>query len=241
MRVSLIHTDQELQQGKQLALPQATSHYLGTVLRLKPGAKLRLFNGHSPEFAAEIIELAKKRAVVLVGKPIRERRASPLRAHLGLGLIKGDRFDWALQKATEMGVTEITPLFTEFSEMRFKQADRIAKKMEHWQRVIINACEQSGNLCVPELSLPKAVSEWVAEGAEASRLCLAPGNARLAELEVKADCRVLIGPEGGFSQAELDQAIANDYQLCGLGERVLRAETAPVAVMAILQSRLGDI
>jgi 16S rRNA (uracil1498-N3)-methyltransferase len=241
MRISLIHVDQELSTDATLDLPAETAHYLGTVLRLKPSSPLRVFNGRSPEFQALLISCSRKSAVLEVGPVLRDYSPPALHVHLGQGLIKADRFDWAIQKCTELGVAEITPLITEHSEFRLKGAERLQKKMSHWRRIAVNACEQSGNLHLPTLHQPELLPDWIRSSTETVGIALAPGAKALATVEPAPAYRLLVGPEGGLSDEELDAAVAEGWSAHGLGPRVLRGETAPVAALAVLQSLYGDL
>lgn len=241
MRISLIHVDQELSTGATLDLPADTAHYLGTVLRLRPNSRLRVFNGRSPEFEATLVSCQRRSAAIEVGAVLRDYSAPDLHVHLGQSLIKADRFDWAVQKCTELGVAEITPLTSEYSEFRVKATERLRKKIDHWRRIAINACEQSGNLHLPTVNPPQPLADWIGSSADSVDIALVPGAPALSEVKPATAFRLLIGPEGGLSEQELYAAADKGWSAHGLGPRVLRGETAPVAALAVLQSLFGDL
>jgi 16S rRNA (uracil1498-N3)-methyltransferase len=148
--------------------------------------------------------------------------------------------DFAVQKSTELGVTEITPIYTEYGEVRLK-AGRIEKKLQHWQKIAISACEQSGRLDVPAIHKPLSVPE-LSLCEHAHKWMLEPsGSDALPQSIAEKNCVLLVGPEGGFSADEIDWARSNDFQIVALGSRILRTETAPVAALAILQHKYGDM
>lgn len=148
--------------------------------------------------------------------------------------------DFAVQKSTELGVTEITPVYTEFGEVRLK-ADRVEKKLQHWQKIAISACEQSGRLDIPVINKPIALMD-LSLNESANKWMLEPsGSDVLPQSIAENNILLLIGPEGGFSEKEIDWAQRNDFQIVALGSRILRTETAPVAALAILQHKYGDM
>ena len=149
--------------------------------------------------------------------------------------------DYAIQKAVELGVAAITPLYTEHGDVRLK-GERAAKKLAHWQAVAASACEQCGRATLPPVHAPVGLAEWLAARDEALRLVLHPGTAgALAEAEAPASAAVLIGPEGGLAEAEVEAARAEGFAPLSLGPRVLRTETAPVVALSLLQARFGDL
>ncbi|NQV70739.1 MAG: 16S rRNA (uracil(1498)-N(3))-methyltransferase [Pseudohongiella sp.] len=169
---------------------------------------------------------------------------SRLKIHLGLGLSRGDRMDFAIQKSTELGVSEITPLYTEHGEVKLK-ADRLEKKLQHWRKIAINASEQSGRLEIPEIHTPSPLAEWQ-QGLDAGfSLMLDPSGEDKLPLNTAAlqfeQVNLLIGPEGGFSATEIHSARNQGLVIVALGTRILRTETAPIAALAILQHLYGDM
>lgn len=241
MRISRLYVEASLQPGHSLTLPPEASHYLATVLRLDVDDSVVLFNGTDGEFSATLTAAQKKKVTVVIGTLLRPAANPQLAIHLGVGLSRGERMDFVMQKATELGVSVITPLYCEFGEVRFKQQNRLDNKMRHWRQVVINACEQSGRITVPDISLPVAALDWIGSQTAASKLILDPqGGKRFTELELDSEIALFSGPEGGFSEAEVSHARAAGFSNVVMGPRVLRTETAPLAALAILQTLRGD-
>ena len=242
MRVSRLHITQALVAGAQVSLPTESAHYLGTVLRAREGDKVMLFNSRDGEFEASVFKSKKGNVDVVIGERVRAPEAAPkLRLHLALSLSRGDRMDFAIQKAAELGVSEITPLFTEHGEVRLKP-ERLENKLRHFEKIAINAAEQCGRLDVPAISIPLALDAFLAKDTQATRLLLEPGGEQsLTASQGLTDIEVVIGPEGGFSEREVAQARASNCEIMRLGPRILRTETAPVAALAILQFLYGDL
>ena len=244
MRLSRVYLDSPLALNAVISLPKEIAHYLSNVLRLSVGDQLLVFNSQQGEFRARLISVAKRKVDIELLEKNRgvhdlARRAS-LSIHLILGLSRGDRMDFAVQKSTELGVNEITPTYTEYGEVRLKP-ERVTKKLQHWQKIAISACEQSGRVDVPvinkpislmELSLGECVNKWMLEPS---------GSDALPQSIVENNIALLVGPEGGFSENEIAWAQCNDFQILALGSRILRTETAPVAAIAILQHKYGDM
>lgn len=208
---------------------------------MKEGAELILFNGLGGQYAGVIDQLAKKQLTIKVGDKQEGNKQSPLAIHLGIAISKGDRMDWVMQKATEMGISQITPLYTERTEVKLK-ADRAKKKTDHWQQIIISACEQSGRNQLMELQQPLSLSEWLMSAQAEKKFVLHHRSEEgLSKLQKPASVALLIGPEGGLSRDEISQAQRHDFSALTLGPRVLRTETAPIAAASILQFLWGDI
>ena len=181
-----------------------------------------------------LTEINKKNAFVSVDHFEPADRTPPFKVVLGQVMSKGDRMDYAIQKATELGVTTIQLLTSERCEMRLKY-DRDQKKIDHWQSVAIAACEQCGMNIVPEILAPIALTEWVSSELPQARLVLAPNkDQENVVLNSQPDLALLIGPEGGLSEAEIETANQNHFQSWCIGDRVLRTETAPVVALSIL-------
>ena len=204
------------------------------------GTRLALFNGEGGVWEAELVEAGKKTAVVRLLAQSSADRQSPLATHLGQVMSKGDRMDYAIQKATELGVTAITPLTSERCELRLRGEERADKKLEHWRRVAIAACEQCGRNRLPVIHEPMTLADWSAQVAADLKLVLAPAVAGELPGEHVASVALLVGPEGGLSDAEIAAVQAQGFRPWQLGPRVLRTETAPVAALALLQARFGD-
>ncbi len=242
MATPRVFTDQALAEGAETALEPGPSHHLLKVLRLKPGAGLRLFNGRGGSFAAVLAGSRGQEARVAVGDFAPADHESPLAIELAIGVSRGERMDWVVQKAVELGVAAIRPLVTERTEVRLS-GERRVKKLDHWRQIAIAACEQCGRNRLPAIDAPQLLADWL-PGAAGLRLVLAPeATAALARVEVEAPDAItlLIGPEGGLAAAEIDAAIAAGFRAVGLGPRVLRTETAPLAALAICQARWGDL
>ena len=243
MRLTRIYSPEHLSSGKHLNLPKDLSHYLGNVLRLKAGDKVALFNAESGEFYAEVSDVTKNAIIVTLSEQRREALSSRQRAvrlELGLGLSKGDRMDYGIQKSVELGVTLITPVNCEYGDVRFKHASRIANKLRHWRRIATGASEQSGRLDVPTIAEPLDLSDWLERQSSEILLCLdSRGTERLGDTLLGNSIAILIGPEGGLSSAEVALSAESGFIPITLGPRVLRTETAPVAALAVIQHCLG--
>ncbi len=207
---------------------------------MRAGEPLILFNGKGGEYQASIKEADKRGCIVSLESFDSIDRESPLQIHLGLALSKGERFDWALQKATELGVTQITPLITARTEVRLDQK-RLQKKMSHWQRLIESACEQSLRTKLPELHECQSLNDWF-EQQSGFGFILHPGlpGSNWASAENPRQVSLTIGPEGGFDEHEVEAAQKAGLQGLSLGTRILRTETAPLTAISILQWRWGD-
>lgn len=242
MRVPRIYTPQALAAGATLNLDAAASRHLCQVLRLGPGHPLVLFNGDGDAFDARLDQADRKGAAVMIldRRPDPETE-SPLRIHLGIALSKGDRFDWVLQKATELGVSAITPLQTQRVDVRLNR-ERSEKKQRHWQQVLISACEQSGRNHLPVLAHSTPLDTWLeAVDADAKWVLCPDQTGSLESSAPPTSIALLVGPEGGLEEAEIERAQRSGFRALQLGPRVLRTETAPLAAIAILQHRWGDL
>lgn len=241
MRVSRLFTPQVLQPGTQVSLDAEASHYLLRVLRLPVGAALLLFNGDGSEYRAELSEAGKKQAAVHVLERLAAATESPLHTVLGLGLSRGERMDYAIQKSTELGVSRIVPLFTATCEVKL-DASRAGKRLAHWQQVAISAAEQCGRVQPPEVVAPQKLEEWLASPLAGLKLVCDQRQERGLPPQAPPEGVVLlIGPEGGLSEREVAQARAAGFQGLALGPRVFRTETAPVAALSVIQYLWGDL
>lgn len=236
-----LYVPDELVEGSSVVLPEGPARHVTRVLRMGEGAPLVLFDGQGQEAGVYLSEVGRKLTSVRVVAVWSGSSESPLAVHLGQAISKGDRMDYAIQKAVELGVAAITPLYTERGEVRLK-GDREAKKLAHWQAVAASACEQSGRAVVPPIHSPQALSVWLAERQEPLRLMLhlATGNDFTQQGRPSA-AALLIGPEGGLSDTDIDAAIASGFTPLTLGPRVLRTETAPVVALTLLQHYFGDM
>lgn len=241
MRIPRIHHPQPLGEGETVQLESGAAQHVARVLRLGVGAELILFDGRGGHYPAQIITVDKRHVEVKLGQQHRTDNTSPLRITLAQGISKGERMDFTIQKAVELGVQRIVPLDTERSVVRLK-GERLERKHQHWQGIIISACEQSGRDVLPELLPSRDLNQWLGDEAEGVRLLLDPYAERgISELTPGTEITLLIGPEGGLSEQERQAAQDAGYQGVRLGPRVLRTETAALAAVAILQSHWGDL
>ncbi len=238
MRLSRFFIDAPLSLG-QHELPEAQAHYIGRVLRHAAGDAVQLFDGSGREYRGELVEVGKKTVRVELREQLDGLAESPLRIHLGQGLSRGERMDWAIQKATELGVTEITPIVSERCEVRLKD-ERTDKRLAHWRQVAISACEQCGRSVLPTIHAPQTLAEWQAGVQAELKLVLHPVAAPLESHARPQTLAFLIGPEGGLTDAEVEQAKGAGFQAARLGPRVLRTETAPVVALSVAQQLWGD-
>jgi len=235
-----IYTSEPLSADSVIALDEQAVTHLVRVLRMKDGDSFRLFNGDGYEYQASLIVESKKSASANVGQVLRKDNDLPLALHLGQVMSKGDRMDFTIQKATELGITDITPLTSERCDVRLK-GDRLEKKLEHWQRVAISACEQSGRNTVPRIHQPTPTAHWCATVNAERKLLLHPHNQRPLNSESSPQSvALLVGPEGGFSDAEVHQCQQAGFDGLLLGPRILRTETAALTALSVLQYLWGD-
>ena len=243
MRLNRVYTERPIADGAELTLPEAAAYHVARVLRLRAGAPLVLFDGSGADFRGEIVAVEGDRVRVRVGERAAGLRESPLAITLVQAVSRGERMDWTLQKATELGVTCIQPVLSARSVVRLDE-QQAARKLRHWQAIVAGACEQSGRSVLPEVREPLDLSRFLAEAPRGGqRLVLSPnGPASLAGLATTATrVELLIGPEGGLDDAELDAAARAGFAPVRLGPRVLRTETAGIVALAVLQALWGDL
>ncbi len=243
MRQTRIHIDEPLSTGRYVELEGDKARYLGKVLRLHTGDAITVFNGSDGEFEAILAGLRKNSVSLSIGRPVDNDSESPLNVHLVQGVSRGERMDFVVQKATELGVKRITPVLTEYGVVKLS-ADRAKKRQEHWQKVAISACEQSGRVRPPLVESPTALKAWFGGGPSSADtdLILKPGAAMQLAAVAPPQTKVclLIGPEGGFSQTEYEDAAVVGFTPVSLGPRILRTETAAAAALAVVQASWGD-
>ena len=257
MRVPRLYLPAPLMTGATVPLNDSAFNHAVRVLRLKPGAPLVLFDGEGGVFAATLGETGKRGAWARVAEVLPDEAEPPLRIVLAQGISRSEKMDHTVQKAVELGIAAIQPLFAERGGVNLS-GERLARKVQHWRSIVIGACEQCGRNRLPELREPRSLSEWLAQpadsllprggelgrGSEAQelRLLLDPlAKQGLRGLEPPtAAVTLLIGSEGGLSPAEIAQAQAAGFVGVRLGPRVLRTETAGVAALAALQALWGD-
>jgi len=227
--------------GMLFTLSEDAHHHLFTVLRSREGEELDVFNGQGEAWRARITQLMKKQGQIEFLEKINNNSESPLKIHLAQAVSKGDRMDFVMQKATELGVTEITPIITERGNVKL-DAERWEKKHAHWNQIIISACEQSGRDTLPILHPVIELPAWFSELKEGLRFILSPHvSESLDSLQKPDHVTLLIGPEGGLTDHEINLAVTRfNFQAIKLGPRVLRTETAAITALSVLQYVWGD-
>ncbi len=235
-----IYTPENLVLNSRLDLDSQASTHLVKVLRLKEGAELRLFNGDGCEYLAHITVAGKKNAQVEIRDVLSTEANVSFPIHLGQVVSKGDRMDFTIQKATELGITDITPLWSERCDVRLK-GERLEKKMEHWKKVAISACEQSGRNQLPTIHPAMNYHDWACSVESEIKLVLHTRDQKpLAEIKAPASVALLVGPEGGITDEEVELCLQQGFTGLTLGPRILRTETAALAALSLFQYLWGD-
>lgn len=244
MRSIRLHVTVPLQPGEQVSLPTGAAEHAIRVLRLRTGDPVVLFNGDGRDYAGMIEVTGRREARVLVTGTLSAAAESPLQLTLAQALARGEKMDWIVQKATELGVSRIVPLHTERSEVRLDER-RAEKRLAHWQAVAIAACEQSGRAVVPDIDPPRPLAQWLdsLDVSESPRLALLPESGQRARELDLSDGRayLAVGPEGGWGERDLGALRAAQFRSLQLGPRVLRTETAGLAALSVLQALHGDL
>ena len=244
MRLTRVFVDLPLVSGARVVLPESAGAHLVRVLRLREGEACVLFNGDGHDYDATLLSAGKRGVEAQVNGVRIVDNESPLRLVLLQGIARGEKMDLILQKATELGVAAIAPVFADRTEVRL-DGDRLEKRVAHWRSVVASACEQSGRARIPELLPPRGLSEAAAAlDADALKLTLDPlGEHRFDTLSpVNAAGIVIgIGPEGGWSEKDRTLLRGAGFTGLRLGPRVLRTETAGLAAIAALQAKFGDL
>ena len=242
MRIPHIYQPSELSLNTPVQLSDDAAGHIGRVLRMQQGDQVSLFNGEGGEYLCNLTEVGKKSVTAM---PIELKEIdveSPLKIHLGQGISRGDKMDFTIQKSVELGITEITPLFTTRCGVKLS-GDRLAKKHQQWQKIAIAAAEQSGRNFVTKIHPPLQLSEWLSQQSEELKLTLHPR----AEHSIKTlpapvhGVRFVVGPEGGFTDDEMAATSEQGFVDVRLGPRVLRTETAALTVLSALQLQFGDL
>jgi len=240
VRIHRVHTPLALEPGEIVTLTDKPAHYLGRVLRVAPGQSVVLFNGDGRDYACEVSKAGKNAVMLEVLSRLPARPESPLRITVVQAVGRGERMDLALQKCTELGATAFQPLWSERVEVRLK-GEKLAKRQAHWQSVVVSACEQCGRAVIPQVLPVAALTEWAARPFDGQSLALAPASDEsLAAMQTGDAVQLAIGPEGGFSDAEMALMTSKGMKAVHLGPRILRTETAAPAAVAILQALRGD-
>ena len=236
-----IYTPQPLKQGISVTLDPDSAHHLSTVLRKRPGFEFNLFNGDGSEFGARICRCQKKSVVIEVVKQLHCEPEPDLKLNLFIAISKGERMDFALQKAVELGISSVTPIISERTVVRLS-AERLNKRESHWRKIIISASEQSGRCRIPELNPSQQIDHLISNPAPGKSFLLDHRSRHsFDQLTAPQDnLNLIIGPEGGLSESEQESLVNAGCVAVRLGPRVLRTETAPLAALAVIQALWGD-
>lgn len=239
MRQTRLYLPVQLSVGDTIQLDERTRHHCGTVLRAKINDAVYLFNGNGKDYEARLVSITKKSIEAELVAEIDKPSESHLSTRLGQCLSSSQRFDLAIQKATELGVSEITPLISDRCQnINHKQ---IEKKWHHWQQIAIHACEQSHRSQIPVIEQPRLLKDWLAnQQSDVKWLCSISENTLATSAKAVTSVSLLVGPEGGLSNEEETEAKNSGFEALQLGPRIMRTETAPVAALSLAQFLWGD-
>lgn len=242
MRTVRIYQPGNYSTGETFALSANACLHVGVVLRMQAGDELTLFCGDNQEFSATITEVTKKQVIVRIDAVTHVNRESPCALHLVQGIAKGDRMEWIIQKAIELGVASISPVLTQHGAVKHDQT-RLLKKHAQWQAIAISACEQSGRNTIPLIYEPCSLTHYLNQCNIQQRWILDPHTTHSWRKEVHdaKEIALLVGPEGGFHPEEIQDAQAHQFKSLSLGPRILRTETASIAALSLLQGMVGDL
>lgn len=242
MRVPRIYQYSPLRVGETIPLTEDAANHVGRVLRMVPDQHIMLFNGQGGQYLATIVESSKKNVLVSIQSFDDHSSESPLDIHLGQVISRGDKMEFTIQKSVEMGVTVITPLLSSRCGVKL-QGDRLEKKLDQWRKIAISACEQCGRTIVPEIRPVMELDQWLTEPTDALKLTLHPrASYSVSTLPFpQHGIRLVIGPEGGLSDEEIELTKTYHFNELLLGPRVLRTETAALTAITALQCRFGDL
>ena len=243
MSASRLFSPIQLRANARLSFGSEQARYVGRVLRLRAGDVLTVFDGSGGEYPAIVETITRQELNLSVGGHVSRSTESSLRIHLVQGISRGERMDIVVQKSTELGVHRISPVVTDFSVVKL-EPDRAAKRRAHWQKIAQSACEQCKRNIVPAIDAPQTLLDWFGDnaGSDDLRLILRADAAdAMPAIEVPgSDLTILIGPEGGFSEAEVERSIVAGLTAVRLGPRIMRTETAALAAISIAQATWGD-
>lgn len=242
VRTTRIYQPRPLIVGETIPLTPDAAQHVGTVLRMHEGETLTLFCGDNREFAATIDAVQKRKVTVQIQSEKLVNRESSCDIHLAQALSKGERMEWVIQKAVELGVKSITPLITKHCVVRLDEG-RLEKKHHQWQSIAIAACEQSGRNTIPVIEKTMTIEDYLVSCTTTLKLLLHPQSTTTwRDLDKQVDSiALIIGPEGGLNQQEVDLAQRHQFQILTIGPRVLRTETAAITALSILQAMAGDL
>ena len=242
MRIPRIYIPVPLQSGATIQLDEIGFRHAVRALRITEGAPVTLSNGGGGQYKAPLCNVEKRRASAAIGAHSPRECESPLPIILGQCISRGERMDFTIQKAVELGVTEIVPLFSERCGVKLDK-ERSDKRTSHWQSTIISACEQSGRNRLPRLHAPLSLEQWLGTVEASCKLVLDPcASHALPDLpKPEKNVALLIGPEGGLSDPEIERAIKSGFNSIRLGPRILRTETAGLVVLSAIQQLWGDL
>ncbi len=242
MRIPRIYLPVMLSEGATVSLDERASRHVSQVLRLRAGAELSLFDGNGQEHHASLATVSKQACTARIAAPVENRSESTLHITLAQGVSRGERMDYTLQKAVELGIRCIQPLWTTRSQVKLA-GERLEKRRQHWQGVVVSACEQCGRAYLPIVQEPMTLDAWLATTGTADHGLLLDHRATqsLTDLPAPQDRALLLaGPEGGLAEEERQQALRQGFIGVRLGPRVLRTETAALAALAAMQTLWGD-
>lgn len=238
-----IYQNVRLSMHDKILLDKTASHHLAVVLRAKVGERVTLFNGEGGEFSANIIQIHKKNVEVEIISFENRDAESPLTIHLAQGISRGEKMDFTIQKTVELGIKKIFPLFTERSNVKLDK-ERSEKRLQHWQSVVTSACEQSGRNSIPIVAPITSLDQTLPLFDQTWRFILSPHSGKALKsfpIQKNDNVLLLIGPEGGLSENEINKVTQHGFIPIQLGPRVLRTETAGLAAISAIQTLFGDM
>ncbi len=243
MRTIRVFHSETLSENSVVSLAEDAANHVVRVLRLTVGAEIKLFDNSGYDFTAEITAISKRDVQVKLIDKIQIKNESPLQTHIGHGVARGEKMDFVIQKSVELGVNSFTPLFTERCEVKLN-AERLAKRLEHWRKVAISACEQSGRAIVPTINPACKLVDWYTQITVSNKFVLDPKasqSLKSFQTENISNLVALIGPEGGLSDIEIESAKQQGFVGISLGPRILRTETAALTTLSLAQQLWGDL
>lgn len=241
MRIPRFYEPQPLSEGQQINLSDDVVQHVSRALRMKAGEEILLFNGDGADYRVILLQVEKRAVKAQIESVLPSCSESPLQVSIGQTLSRGERMDFAVQKSTEMGAQRITPLFSERCEVKLPK-ERQEKRIKHWQQIAISACEQCGRTSPPRISPPSQLENWLnTQQAELKLVLHHHSEQPLQEIAAPTSVALLIGPEGGLTEKEVELAISYGFKPLALGPRVMRTETAPVAALTLLNYLWGDL